>query len=312
MSGGVLKYGGASNESANEAAANFISGGINGLSLCTTPLELLSNDGQDSVLHRATGFFWNHNGKPHLVTNYHVASGRNPFTGEIMSDRGFIPRRIRYHGMAMNVVDGIVNFSRKNWIIEFNDDVDNILAKPPVVRDKIVDLWTIPILPGSVFGADPSRTGVKGGETASCFVNEHLGSRIATSVGDDCFILGYPLANYEGLMLPIWKRGSLASETMIGIGEHPMFLIDAATTPSMSGSPIFRKVTTFTANNQDIGALQEFSSFEFIGVYAGRLQSAELLATNMGYGWYRSLIDGLFDHYKYGTWTPQIGTTRST
>ena len=78
-----------------------------------------------------------------------------------------------------------------------------------------------------------------------------------------------------------------------------MFLVDAATTAGMSGSPIIRKVTTFTADNKDIGALQEFSAFELIGVYAGRLQYKELAAVNLGYGWYRTMIDRAVDHYRY-------------
>ncbi len=77
-----------------------------------------------------------------------------------------------------------------------------------------------------------------------------------------------------------------------------MFLIDSATTSGMSGSPILRRVSTFTADNKELGALQEFHALEFIGVYAGRLQSADLAATNLGYGWYQVLIPEVVKQYQ--------------
>ena len=102
-------------------------------------------------------------------------------------------------------------------------------------------------------------------------------------------------------MLPIWKRGSIASETPLGVDGRPIFLVDAATTAGMSGSPIIRKVTTLTADNRDIDALQEFSSYELIGIYAGRLEGSKLASVNIGYGWYRTMIDHAIDHYN---WSP--------
>ena len=42
----------------------------------------------------------------------------------------------------------------------------------------------------------------------------------------------------------------------------------------MWGSPT-RRVITFAAENRDIGAIQEFASFDLVGVYAGPLQNAD-------------------------------------
>ncbi len=101
-----------------------------------------------------------------------------------------------------------------------------------------------------------------GANTVSGFVNQNVGQRIVTRAGDDCFILGYPLQNYEGLKFPIWKRGSIATDTNLGLGDHPAFLVDAATTPAMSGSPIIRMAKTLTADNRDINAIQEMATFD--------------------------------------------------
>jgi hypothetical protein len=298
MEDGVLGYGGGDTDSASNGNANFAGGFFNGLSFCCTPIELLSNDGTDQVTGTATGFFWLRHGKPYLVTNWHVITGRNSFTGAL-NPKGYIPKKIRFYGLSVLVNSGTINFSRNQWTLEWGDDAAKSLAIQPKANGQNIDIWGMPIPPDSVFGRDPHRTGFKGSTEASCFLNDHDSSRIVTNVGDDCFILGYPLQNYEGLMLPIWKRGSIASETPLGVGGRPIFLVDATTTSGMSGSPIIRKATTLTADNRDIDALQEFSSYEFIGIYAGRLEGSPLASVNIGYGWYRTMIDQALDHYNW-------------
>lgn len=301
MSDGVLKYGGRGKGALADAPtgnANFAGAAFNGLSLCCTPIELLANDDSDTVVGTATGFFWKKNGLPYLVTNWHVVSGRNSLTSELNS-RGYIPKKFRYYGISVLVQGGVVTFSRNPWTQEWDDGFEAVLTKPPSVEGQPIDIWGIPIPNDAAFGPDPSRTGFKGGATISCFLSDYSGHKIVTNVGDDCFILGYPLRNYDGLMPPIWKRGSIASETPIGLDGRPIFLVDAATTPGMSGSPIVRKVVTMTANNKDIGAIQEFAHYEVIGVYAGRLESPEMAQVNLGYGWYKSVIDKALDHFKW-------------
>lgn len=300
MSDGVLKYGGSGTVTVSSGNDNFAGAAINGLSLCCTPIELLANDDSDTVLGTATGFFWQSNGQPYLVTNWHVVSGRNSFTNELNSNR-YSPKRICFYGFSVTSGSGLVNFRRQRWTLEWADDMIEVLAIPPVADGQTLDIWGAPIPQGVVFGLDPSRTGFRGAEGATCFLNDHIGPRIVTNVGDDCFILGYPLRNYDGLMPPIWKRGSIASETPLGVDGRPIFLVDAATTSGMSGSPIIRKATTLTADNKDLGALQEFASYEFIGVYAGRLEGSPLAAVNIGYGWYRTMIDRALAHYKYSS-----------
>gem|GEM_PF-582942 len=311
MTDGVLKYGGLGNFDATNApngAANFAGSGYNGLSFCCTPIELLANDGSDKVVGTATGFFWRKDDKHYLVTNWHVVSGRNSFT-LLLNPKAYVPKCFCFYGLSVSVQSGMVHFIRQRWTIEFTGDMDAVLAKPPQVDGQPIDIWGFPIADNSVFGRDPSRTGFEGGPEASCLLNDHSGQRIVTNVGDDCFILGYPLRNYDGFMPPIWKRGSIASETPLGLDGRPIFLVDAATTPGMSGSPIIRKVVTLTADNKDIGAIKEYSHYEMIGVYAGRLESLDLAAVNLGYGWYRSVIDRALDHYP---WSPTNVVMEST
>ncbi len=294
---------------AGASQSNFVGAAVQGLSICTTPIEILKNDGSDEILAHATGFFWSWKGRPCLVTNYHVISGRNALTGALDPKTAFIPSKLRFYGLSVTVSGNSVQFHRQLFLIEVNKAISDMLSEPPVVNGNIVDIWGLPLPIGIVFGKDPSRRNVSGLQAASCFVNDHQTKRIVTNAGDDCVILGYPLQNYEALMPPIWKRGSIATDTNIGVGGRPVFLVDSATTPGMSGSPIFRKVVTYTADNKDIGALQEFSIYDFIGVYAGRLQRSDLYCTGLGYGWYSDLVEGVLEHYNYGKWLPVVTPT---
>jgi hypothetical protein len=295
---GVLKYGGASTSDVKAAQANFPHAGFNAPSFCCTPIEILSNDGKDSVLHTASGFFWLHKGRPYLVTNWHVVSGRNPFTGAL-GPNAFVPEKLAFYGIEVATKNGLVVFERRRWVVNFSQGMLDILATPPEVAGKAVDVWCMPIASGIALAKDPTRLNFSGAQDLTSFVNELGTAPVLTMAGDDCMILGYPLNNADGLRPPIWKRGSIASDTNLGVGGKPIFLVDAAVTAAMSGSPIFRRVVTMTVQNRDLGAIQEITAFNFIGVYAGRLQNSLLQATNLGYAWYSTLIDPVAAQYGY-------------
>ncbi len=284
----IITYGGTSAAIVELAHKNFAQPPIDPHSLCCTPIELLSKDGHDTALNTATGFFWKHKNQAYLITNWHVLSGRNPFTGKILN-QGYTPSKINCYGTSLESKNGQISIGRTRLTITFGPHMEKTLEKPPMLAGSPVDIAAIMFPNELLFGRDESRTGFVGANAASCFINEN-NQRILTQAGDDCFILGYPLQNYTGGMFPIWKRGSIASDVSFGVDNRPMFLVDAATTSGMSGSPILRRATTITANNQGISAIQEFHIYEFIGVYAGRLQNKELLATNLGYAWYQILI----------------------
>jgi hypothetical protein len=295
----VLSYGAGSPLSTNLAFHNFVRPGIDVLSFCTTPIELLSNDGNDDVLSTATGFFWKTGGGRFLVTNWHVVSGREPFSGKAVSDLHYIPGRIAFFMPRLTIEGKNVILDRQRIVVTFGDAVQQLLETPPTIAGGPVDIWAMRLPESFGFARDPARKGFVGAEASSCFINEASDKRVVTQAGDDCFLLGYPLKNYSGGMFPVWKRGSIASDTSIGVDNRPIFLVDAATTAGMSGSPVIRRVTTFAAQNNDIGgAIQEFHAHEFVGVYAGRLQNKQLEATNIGYVWYRSLLPSVLAQFE--------------
>lgn len=58
--------------------------------------------------------------------------------------------------------------------------------------------------------------------------------------GNDCFVLGFPFGDSLGYPMCIWKRATIASESLFDFKGEPRFLVDTATRPGMSGSPVFK------------------------------------------------------------------------
>jgi len=282
----IIGYGSPEQPLVDLAFANFAGASIAGPSFCTTPVELLSLDGEDQLIAHATGFYWRHAGLDFVVTNWHVVSGRNPFTGQLMDqEHAFIPRRIRVYRWRIEYLEGQIRLLRPGFTYDLAD-VPDLYAEPILVNGRAVDIAALPLAEPAIEGP----AGPRAVDIQPC-VNMRVQDRIETQAGDECVILGYPLAQYSGLFLPIWKRGSLATDTNMPVDGAPAFLIDAATSQAMSGSPIFRRITGMTHQNPTTQIVAEHRGYQFLGVYAGRLQSRELAQINVGYGRFANQVD---------------------
>jgi hypothetical protein len=135
---------------------------------------------------------------------------------------------------------------------------------------------------------------------SDCHLNDTKLDALSTHVGSQVFITGYPYQHYEGWMLPIWKRGSIASEPLWPFDDKPMFLVDSKTSPGMSGSPVFRR--DFGAIPLQNGQIvHSKGGTEFVGVYSGRIAGPNMIDLDIGYVWAAYLINELFEssfHYK--------------
>lgn len=290
----VLTYGDSNHSASQMAVENFTGTGFHPLSFACTPIELISNDGEGTIVSHATGFFWRHHGRSFLVTNWHVLSGRDIFTGDPCSSTAYIPRRIRYYGSSIYREGDEVVLARPVVDVCMEDDlVAKIEHKGR--SEYPFDICALPIPEETIFGLNAAIGGVAGANLATCYLNENETPRIITHVGDDCFLLGYPLRSYAGFMPPIWKRGSIASEPLVGVNGRPVFLVDAATSSGMSGSPIVRRVN-MGWQSTDAGD-RELYKYRVIGVYGGRVAQAGSELHGAGYGWYSSLINKVIEGY---------------
>ncbi|MEE6167673.1 MULTISPECIES: trypsin-like peptidase domain-containing protein [unclassified Mycolicibacterium] len=111
--------------------------------------------------------------------------------------------------------------------------------------------------------------------------------------GQDVFIVGYPDALVTGPMLPLWMRGTIASEPAMGIQEagdfFPAMLIDARTRKGSSGSAVMRHRadSTFVMKTDGTYGFTIGSHSELVGVYTGRTHKE----SDLGYVWRIDEVD---------------------
>ena len=244
----------------------FESSSVDAISMAVTVIEHLSNDGSDTVLSHGTGFFWASNGAHYLISARHVLSGLDPFTDNLMSKDGFIPRRVRI----------FPSFQCENsWIrsegvvIDLYSGEEKLWIEDPEFSKLRTDIAAIEL---SLLLPD--------GGSLVCLNEVISNDRLVTQVGFDCTVVGYPLRNVSDLRTPIWRRGALASEPFLPMDGKPMFLVDSSTSPGFSGSPVLRRhigaAPVYNENGGiDILADRVVTTI-LVGVYAGRLQHSHV------------------------------------
>jgi hypothetical protein len=113
--------------------------------------------------------------------------------------------------------------------------------------------------------------------------------------GDDVLVIGYPYGLSSGPLLPLWIRGTIATEPALGFrvdGETmPLMLIDARTRKGQSGSAVMRRcprgTTVFTEGEDKVQGYLLGSRSELVGVYSGRTSDE----SDLGYVWPVGEID---------------------
>jgi hypothetical protein len=105
----------------------------------------------------------------------------------------------------------------------------------------------------------------------------------------EVFILGYPFGP-EPPGFPVWKRGSIASEPDLAQLGAKYLLIDTASLPGMSGSPVIRRSWTNHLVDANYTSDDNRIATKFIGVYSGRRKGPQGSDTQLGMVWPASYI----------------------
>ncbi|KJH62118.1 serine protease family protein [Acinetobacter calcoaceticus] len=250
---------------------------INPLSLSSFKIEMLGKNYETEGnlrLGTATAFFYDFKDQIYLITNWHNITGKNALTNQPLNQDSALPHSLSlylHYSTQMDNGDSAV-FWDKTYILDLYDrnDEDNvpIWYEHPIHGCK-VDVVAIPLEETVQSLKDKGIAVVP----VNCKSLQLFDFQIFT--GMDAFLLGYPLGLVGGGQLPIWKRGSVASELIVDIDKLPKYLIDTATTKTgMSGSPIFIKCNGFTIPKGKTGIEEMImpSSFTFGGIYSGRTQ----------------------------------------
>lgn len=237
---------------------------IDPYSATSLPLAALFGDEQIST---CTGFFWSHKEAHYLITNWHCVSGVHPQTGQVLDKKhGYTPTHLDVSAHWKGTSGTVRHIFRlalreedssPKWLIhpKFGKKID--IAALPIELPKEVEPYPINLMPAN---------------------------QLKVSVGMDVFIIGFPHGLHGPLLLPVWKRASVASEPGIFSNRQRYYLVDTASRPGMSGSPVIARSVGI--------ALMETGNFQggivgtrLLGVYSGRLASENEFDAQLGMVW---------------------------
>jgi hypothetical protein len=226
----------------------------------------------------ATSFLWRVDEKCYVVTNWHVLSGRSTHTGQPLLDHGGCPTSIKCK-VQIKKPNGKSALRSINETLVDEAGENRWLQHPKLGQD--VDIAAVRI------EADV------GSDTLIALNDIQQTENMNVDIGQEVYILGYPLDPKVAGPLPIWKRGSVASEPALPVQERPCLLVDTATREGMSGAPV---IAMSWGRYQDLTGRKIVSAGRFcrlLGVYSGRLGADKLGEVQLGVTWWADLISDI-------------------
>lgn len=204
---------------------------------------------------RATAFVVLTAQGPHLVTNWHVVTGRHPETGQpLNSTTAAVPDQLRiWHHLSGR----LGTWTRWDEPLYAPGHGAPLWREHPLGRR--VDVVALPL----TFVAPPVHFYPLDLQLASADVIVAPAAPVS--------VIGFPLGFGSAGRFPIYKTGHVASDLDIDYDGLPAFLIDATTKEGMSGSPVvaLRDGTVRRSTGWQLGV----SACRFLGVYSGRIHA---------------------------------------
>ena len=246
-------------------------------SLTAVPIEQCSNG---VPFGNATAFVWKRREQHYLITNWHVATGRNAETGELEA-----PVQPDMFRALFNT--RVTDFGKQQYDIIIRDGDGRPLWFAHPLRQRGSDLVAVSL---PIRGDDPIINMYP-------INSERPEGNLEVTIGMDVFILGYPFgAQPPGF--PVWKRGSIASEPDLTRMGRGYMLVDTASRPGMSGAPVIRRSWGTHLLEGNSVAMDAGSRTKFIGVYSGRLHTKDATEAQLGMVWPIEDIEEIIDGSK--------------
>jgi hypothetical protein len=234
-----------------------------------------------------TAFLWRVREKIYVVTNHHNVTGWDHLRGKALSPSGIVPTHLKlilrwaepapigWLSQEAPVLASLFDHAGEPlWLThpKFGADVDvAVLGLGQVDAQKIFP----DAPPGLILKTIPAN-------------DDHNWIDFDVAAGDDAFVMGYPKGLDGGDGFPLWKRASIASEPALDQQGLPKILVDTATRPGMSGSPVIvirRGLITVPGGVDKIGA-----AASFLGIYSGRADD-DPLGAQIGIVWKKQVIE---------------------
>jgi hypothetical protein len=242
-------------------------------SMASVPIEMFFDQ---QPLSMGTAFFWEEGDRVYLVTAWHCLSGKHYQTKKHLSKFAGEPDRIK---IWWNI-DGQPVGRKGPTVVPIMESEGSPIWLVDPERGSDVDVAVLPITLPSNAIAYP--------------INKLPEANLGMAVGQDVFIIGFPLGVGE-VGLPIWKRGSLASEWQMPDSVQPYMLIDTASRPGMSGAPVIQRAYPYEpelAGGLDYG---HNGKSRFLGLYSGRLANEGEADVQLGLMWSSLYIERIIN-----------------
>ncbi len=242
----------------------------------------------NTVISSGTGFIYKHENECYLITNWHNVSGKNPITGQCLSENLAVPDLV---STLFREIEHPANCKRESIPIFSDTGMMNPIWYEHPEHGHKVDVVAIPI-PKAI------------SENYKLFAINDISfdDGFKEEVADEVFVIGYPFSDTTYIQMPIWKKASIASEPDININRLPKVLIDTATRPGLSGSPAIMQRTGIhgieggeVKPDTIIGRIRNF-----LGVYSGRIGDDEFQA-QLGIVWKARVINEILEAKQLGT-----------
>jgi len=235
-------------------------------SRATAHIEMVRVNDTGEIIARssATGFHWEQDGFLYLFTNWHVVTGINPQTGTNIGS--FYPNGIRVRHFCEATADSDQKSSlhymaanEYSFDLDPDDPIEGWLCHP---RGKEVDVVALRISWETETDFAPV-----------CLNLTEIDLDFGAEVGEEVFIVGYPEGKSFERRLPLWKRGTIATDISLNQAGQPQYYVDTLGNSGLSGSPVLHK--------KELSLIGDCSGrikrrYSFAGIYAGRLGEAGL------------------------------------
>lgn len=247
-------------------------------SFACTPILYYDRHGNILENRHSSGAFIEVAGRKFLVTARHCVSLRDAFHDECLDDNLFEPHMIRVFP-AFRDHRNMVRRATADILVR-NDDGSRRWLEDPEFANLRTDIACLEV------PANEAEDILTIGEGYS-------ENGLYTHSGSNCFVVGFPSRNFAEPYFPIWRRGAIASEPRIPVNGQPIFLVDAMTSPGMSGSIVIQREfgpsARLGADGNLTTNLQAVVTNKLIGIYGGRVANNDALG-DIGYCWYWNRI----------------------
>lgn len=236
----------------------------------------------DVVIASGTGFLVANDQQSHctFITNRHNVTGRHQETNELLDQkRASIPNNI------------VIYFHKNETQLGYWAPI-----RLPLYRNDDSPYWIEHPRLGSA--ADMVALNLKWGSDVWKMpyylktAHDRVGMVILPA--EPVSVIGFPFGLSSVERFPLWATGFLAQELSLITPENPVFLVDCRTRRGQSGSAViayrpsgFRK----REGNKIVAQLSHSKTWEFLGIYSGRVNSE----SDLGRVWHVSAIQELLD-----------------